>query len=34
VFQRGGFDGTTLVFFAQYAGNTGRGLFSTTVELP
>jgi hypothetical protein len=34
VFQRDGFDGTTLVFFAQYALNSGRGLFSTQVVLP
>jgi hypothetical protein len=33
-FRREGFDGTTLVFFAQYAGNTGRGFFSTKIELP
>jgi hypothetical protein len=34
VFRREGFDGTTLVFVAQYAGNTGRGVFSTQVVLP
>jgi hypothetical protein len=34
VFRRDGFDGTTLVFMAQYAGNAGRGIFSTKVVLP
>jgi hypothetical protein len=33
-FRRDGFDGTTLVFVAQYTLNTGRGIFSTKVLLP